>query len=78
MISISNKGFEDASEFWPSSSSSELAFVAASSSSFHYCLNRAIRAILMRPSKADFFFLVLAEGLADLAVDVVVGVFVVG
>ena len=32
----------------------------------------------MRPSKVDFFFLVLAEGLADLAVDVIAGVFVVG
>ena len=67
----------DAPEFWPSSSSSELAFPAASSSSFHCYLRKAIRAVLLRPSKVDFFFLVLAKGLADLVVDVVAGAFAV-
>ena len=36
-----------------------------------------MRAILLRPSKSDFFFLVLVEGLANLAVDVVAGAFAV-
>ena len=68
---------EDAPDSWPSSSSFELAF-ASFSSSFHYCFNRAIMANLLRPSKADFFFFVLAKGLVGLVMDVVVGVVVVG
>ena len=67
---------ENAPNFWPSSSSS-LAF-AVSSSSFHYYFNKAIRADLLRPSKANFFFLVLVEDLAGLIVDVVASVVVVG
>ena len=55
---------------WSSSSSSELAF-AASSSSFHFCFNSAIILDLLRPSNAEFFFLVLAEDLAGLVADVV-------
>ena len=36
-----------------------------------------IMADLLRPSKAGFFFFVLAEGLVGLVMDVVVGVVVV-
>ena len=67
----------NATNFWPSSSSSSLAF-AAFSSSFHCYFNKAIRADLLRPSKADFFLLVLVEDLAGLVVDAVASVVVVG
>ena len=55
--------FKNAPNSWPSSSSSELAFTA-SSSSFHCCFNRVIRVDLLRPSKAYFFFFGLGRRLS--------------
>ena len=61
---IETKASEDASDSC-SSSSSESAF-ATSSSSFQDCFNKAIKAVLLSPSKAYFFF-----NLTDDLVDVV-------
>ena len=74
---LATEAFEDALDSWPSSTSSELSF-ATSSSSFHCCFNKATKADLPRPSKANFFFFVLAEYITGLIVDVVTGVDAIG